>query len=318
MKKIYKVIVDTDPGVDDTNGLVYILNDPQFDIKLLAISHGNVHIDKCLRNMCHILDIFNKDIPVVKGYSKRLGTNPEDAANVHGKEGMGSYIPPKTQKHKPLDMDAADAIYEVLKKYPKEITLVVLGPHTNVAYLLIKYPDSKDLIKDIVMMGGAPFGLQTNPNYNSFNIRTDAPAFKMTVDTNLPTVMCPSSIGRDWGYFTEEFVKEISKTNQVGRFLAKTFDTYWEHGYPDRRIATNDISALYYITNPKLYITKTAFMEVDTEKSIGKTIPHFDNKGNFKIVVGLKRKKFLKLMMKKLKIMGNIEITDKNFLKNVQ
>lgn len=305
-KKSFKVILDTDPGVDDSNALVYAINDPQFDIKLITISNGNIDIDNAARNMCHILDLFHKDLPVVKGYRKRLGGSKEDASFLHTKEGLGGYRPPKTTEHKLIEKDAADAMYEVLQKYPKQITLVILGPHTNFAYLIQKHPDAKDLIKNILMMGGAPKGIKANPNHNSFNIRTDAPAFKYTVDSGIPTIMVPSSIGRDEGHFTEEMVEELSKTNDVGKFLATTFQTYWEPNYPDRRIATNDLSAIYYLTYPKLYKVKTADIRVD--ESNGKTIADFKHNGNFKVVVGLNRKKFMKIIFDKLKEMNDIKL----------
>lgn len=306
MKKKYKVIIDTDPGVDDTNALVYALNDPRFEILLFTISQGNVDINNCARNMCHILDLFKKDIPVVKGYEKRLGNNTEDASFLHTKEGLGGYVPPKTTTHQLLKEDASDAIYKLLKKYPKEITLIVLGPHTNMAYLFRKYPDAKNLVKNILMMGGAPMGIKTNPNHNSFNIRTDAIAFNETVKTNVPTIMVPSSIGRDFGYFTEQQVEDIKKMGDLGKFLAKTFETYWEPNYPDRRIATNDLTAVYYLIYPRLYKIKKANIEVDLET--GKTIPTFTKKGNFKIVIGLNRKKFQKIVLKKLEEMKDIKL----------
>ncbi|MGN1201022.1 MAG: nucleoside hydrolase, partial [Candidatus Caccovivens sp.] len=93
MKK-YKVIIDTDPGVDDTNALLYILNDPQFDIKLFTTANGNIKLQNATRNLCHILDLLHKDIPVVEGYEKRLGGDNEDASFLHGVEGLGGYIPP--------------------------------------------------------------------------------------------------------------------------------------------------------------------------------------------------------------------------------
>lgn len=317
-KKTYKVIIDTDPGVDDTTALVYALNDPQFDIKLITISNGNIDIDKSARNMLHILDLFNKDIPVVKGYEKRLGNNIEDASFLHGDDGLGEYLPPKTTTRKLVKKDASDAIYEVLKQYPKQITLIVLATHTNIANLFKKYPDAKDLVKNIVMMGGAPQGIKANPNHNSFNIRTDAPAFKITIDSKLPIIMCPSSIGRDVGYFTENQVEKMKNTNMIGKFLAKTFETFWEPDYAEKIIATNDICALYYITHPRLYKTKSADIEVDTENSIGKTIPYWKKDGQFKIVVDLNRKKFQKMLFKKLEELNNIEITNKTFLKNIK
>ena len=199
-------------------------------------------------------------------------------------------------------------MYEVLKANPKEITVIVLGPHTNFAYLLQKHPDAKDLVKDVLMMGGAPMGIAANPNHNSFNIRTDAPAFKQTIDSALPITMCPSSIGRDEGYFSKEHVEEIKNTNDLGKFLDKTFETYWEPEYNKTRIATNDLSAIYYLPHPKLYKTKSADIEVDIKT--GKTTAHFKRKGQFKIVVGLKRKKFIKLMLEKLKNMSDIKIPE--------
>ncbi|MBE7076102.1 MAG: hypothetical protein E7375_03470 [Clostridiales bacterium] len=300
MKK-YKVIIDTDPGVDDTTAIVYMLNDPQFDIKLFSIVHGNVPQQAATRNICHLLDKFGKDIPVVKGCSERLGDNTEEAVFLHGKEGLGAYNPPKTTKTKPLKKDCAAAMYEILKQYPHEVSLIVLGPHTDVAHLFMKYPDAKDLVKEIVMMGGAPNGIKANPAHRSFNIRTDVPAFKETLRANIPVVMCPSRIGRDVCYFTEDQVNEINGTNEVGQFLVETFQTYWEPDYPEKIIATNDICAVYHITKPRLYKTKRAFIEVDDQ---GKTIAHYDKKGNFRIVLDLKRKPFQKMLFKKLKEMN--------------
>ncbi len=307
--KKFKVIIDTDPGVDDTNALIYALTDPQFDIKLFTIANGNIKIEYATRNMCHILDLLNKDIPVVQGYKKRLGDNTEDAAFLHGVEGLGEYIPPKSTKHKPIKTDCADAMYEVLKKYPKQITMVILGPHTNFAYLLIKHPDAKKLVKNILMMGGAPNGTKMNPGHNSFNIRTDIPAFEKTIESKLPVIMCPSSIGRDIGYYDENQVKEIENTNDIGKFLSKTFQSYWEPDYPEKIIATNDLSAIYYLTHPRLYKTYRAFMEVDEN---GKTIPTKSWHGNFKVVVGLNREKFMKMIFEKLKQLDDIKIKLKN------
>ncbi len=306
--KKFKVIIDTDPGVDDTNALVYVLNDPQFEIELITTAQGNIRIENATRNMLHLLDMFHKDIPVVEGYHKRLSDNTEDASFLHTFEGMGGYNPPKTTTHKALKKDCADAVYEVLKQHPKEITFVILGPHTNFAYLIQKHPDAKDLIKNVLMMGGAPYGIKSNPHHNSFNIRTDAPAFKYTIDSGLPIVMVPSSVGRDLGYFTEAQVEQIKNTNDVGKFLAKTFETYWEPNYEDRRIATNDISAIYYLTHPHLYKTKRANVEVNEQT--GQTIPHNTLRGQFKIVVGMKREKFLNLLFKKLEEMSEIKLPE--------
>ncbi len=308
MKK-FKVIIDTDPGVDDTNAIVYALNDPQFDIKLFSISHGNISLSNATRNACHLIDLFGKNIPIVKGYNSRLGNNTEEAVFLHTKSGLGGYKPPSRTKTKPIQKDCADAMFEVIKAYPHQITLLVLGPHTNVAHLFMKHPSAKNLLKQIVMMGGAPNGLKSDPNHNSFNVRTDIPAFKKVIATGIKILMCPSSIGRDEGYYTEAQVKKISQTNSVGNFLAKTFETYWEPGYTDKRIAVNDIAALYSFVYPRLYRTKQGDIELD-EKT-GKTKVAFRKGGQFKIVMSLKRDEFQNMIFEKLKKMDNIHLETK-------
>ncbi len=317
MKK-FKVIIDTDPGVDDTTAISLLLNDPVFDVKLITISTGNVILEQASRNACHVLDLFNKDIPVVNGYKERMLPNNEHAYHVHGVEGMGFYIPPKTTTHKPLKKDCADAMYETVKQYAGEIILFVLGPHTNVATMLKKYPDSAKMIKQIVMMGGAPDGIRTNPNYRSFNIRTDAIAFDITANAKIPTILCPSNIGRDVTYFTEDQVTEISKMGKFGKFLEKTYGTYWEPDYPEKIISTCDLASVYSIVYPRLYTMKNAFIAVDTKEYIGKLIPTYCKEGNFKIVKDVKRKKFHKIIFKKLEMLSKIDITNKTFLKNIK
>lgn len=307
MKK-FKVIIDTDPGVDDTTALCYVLHNKHFDIKLITTARGNISLENATRNMCHLLDLFHKDIPVVQGYNDRFGNNTEDATFLHTKEGLGGYVPPRSTKHKPQNVDCADAMMEVLQAYPKQITVIVLGPHTNLARLLVKYPNAKDLIKNVVMMGGAPMGIKANPKHNSFNIRTDAPAFGITVASKIPTVMVPSSMGRDVGYFTEAQVNKIEKTNDVGKFLVKTFQTYWEPNYPDRRIATNDICACYYLVHPMLYKTKKADIVVDPTN--GKTTANFHRKGKFTVVLGMRRRAFLRVLFRDLKKLNKISLPE--------
>ncbi len=317
MKRKLKVIIDTDPGVDDVAALIFALNEPQLDIQLLTVSSGNVHMNKTVRNVCHILDIFNKDIPVIQGYENRLGTNDEYAYHIHGPEGFGWYEPPDTTVRQPLNVDCADALYEIFKKNPKEITFVILGPHTNFAYLLRKHPDVVKYIKNVVMMGGSIDGIKCNRHHRSFNIRTDAPAFKYTVDSHAKVTMCPSKIGRDYVYFTEEQIKELGQMNDIGKFMEMFFQTYWEPGYEEKIIANCDIAAIVYLTHPKLFKTKRAFVEVDTEVNVGATLGHFDRKGNFTVIKSVNRNQFQDVVFERIKELSELEITDKTFWRNM-
>ena len=299
MKKI-PIIVDTDPGVDDAQALIYLFKEPKFDLKLFVVNNANIHVEKAERNLNFLLDTFNVDVPSVRGYH-RLGKSSEFAYHMHGAEGLGHYKIKTPFSKTCIDADASDAIYEILKANPKKVVYLELGSHSNLAYLFMKHPDSKDLIKRIVMMGGAPSGIRANSAHKSFNIRTDAPAFQHTIDSGVPVVMCPSSIGRDVTYLTYEQVQQVKKTNSVGKMLGKMFETYWEPGYKEKIIATCDLAAAYYIVHPRLYRTYKASVTVDTKKDVGRIIAKRDKNGQFRIIKDVNREKFIKLLFDDLK-----------------
>ena len=310
MKK-YKVIIDTDPGVDDTACLVFALNDKKLDVKLITTVAGNVGVDICTRNILHLLDLLNIDVPVAEGEKKAMMRTSPHAEDIHSAEGMGGWIPATSEKHKILDETAVEAMYRVLKEGDGDIIPFVFGPHTNMGVLLSKHPDIIEKIPKIIFMGGSPYGHPDFPNHISFNISSDPEAFKIVLDSKIPLVMVPSAMGRTKAYLTEEMVYQIRDTNDVGKFLFLMYDKYWEHGYPDKRIATNDTCAYLYLTHKCLFKTVKTTVEVDTDKEPGKTIVTEDKNGNVDLVVAVKRKKFLKLYMKKLKELDGVKI---NFL----
>ena len=307
MKK-YKVIVDTDPGVDDAACLVYMLFDKQIDIKLITTVVGNIKIETGTRNALHLLDLFNKDIPVAKGASTAMCRISPTAEHIHQIEGLGGYNPPKTTKRKVIKDDAVEAMYKVLKEGNGDITLLVLGPQTNIGHLLQKHPDIISKIPRIIFMGGSPFGVPTFPDHISFNISSDPEALKIVLDSKIPLVMVPSDMGRRKAYLTEEYVYDMKKTNDVGAFIFEMYDKYWEPGFDDKRIATNDTCAYMYLIRPELFQTTKIEMQVNLDKEAGKTYVNFDDNGHIDLAIGIRRERFLKIMTKKLKEMGNIKL----------
>lgn len=306
MKK-YKVIIDTDPGVDDSACLLFTFFDKKLDIKLFSTVSGNVRVETGTRNMLHLLDKFNVDFPVAKGCAKAMERTTPTAENVHQKEGMGGYIPPKTTKHKILKEDAVEAMYRIISEGNGDIIPIILGPHTNIATLIVKHPDVVSKIPRIIFMGGSPYGLPGFPDHISFNIRSDPEAFKIVLDSKIPLVMIPSDMGRRKAYLTEEMVYQIRDTNDVGKFMFTMYDKYWERFFPDKRIATNDTCAYFYLIRPDLFTCKRISMTVDLDETPGKTIVNYDKKGHILLTVAVKRKQFLNLYMKKLKELDYIK-----------
>ena len=310
MKK-EKVIIDTDPGVDDTTAMVLNFFDKRLDIKLITTVSGNVDIEKATRNACHLLDLFNLDIPLAKGAGTAISRKSINAQELHGVEGMGGYTPPSTTTHQPMADDAVEAIYKVLNKHPKEVTIFVLGPHTNIGNLLIAHPDASQLIKQIVFMGGSPYGAPTFPDHDSFNIKSDPEAFEIVLNSKIPLTMIPSHIGRYKAQLDEKDVNKIRQSNDVGKFLAKTYETYWEPDLAERgikAIATNDICTFFFFLHPEMFVSYKADITVDLTENIGRTYASFYKNGSVNVVVDVNRTDFLKLFFEKLKKLDKIKL----------
>ncbi len=303
-----KVIIDTDPGVDDSVCLIYALLSKKIDIKLITTVVGNLSIETATRNTLHIMDIFESDIPVAKGAKKAMFRNSPTAENIHQVDGMGGYQPPKTTKRKVIKKDAIEAMYQVLNEGDGDIIPIVLGPHTNMGILFTKHPDIIAKIPKIIFMGGSPFGLPGYPDHISFNISSDPESFKIVLDSKIPLVMVPSNIGRRKAHLDEEYVYNLREVNEVGKLMFDMYSMYWEPGFPDKRIATNDTCALFALTHPNLFMSRKVDVKVDLDETPGKTIVSYNDKGNVTLITDVKRNKFLKLLSKELLKLNHIKI----------
>ncbi len=292
-------IVDTDPGVDDTVAIALSLYDDALNIDLITTVSGNLDLKSVTRNVLHLLEKFKRtDIPVAMGADKPMLRESKDAKFIHQSEGMGGYKPPKTVKTKPIDMYAVDAMYELITKHKGNINIVALGPHTNLGYLIKNHPDVVNKINHIYCEGCAPYGWKHQgkwTHYVSFNASSDPEAMQIVFRSGIPVTIVPSRMGRDLANFTEQEVEEIGKINDVGRFIAEMYSGYWEPGYQDRRIATNDTCAMLNLRFPKLFKTVAVNVDIDTDTMPGKTTMTKNRKSQIRLVVGVNRKKMHKL-----------------------
>lgn len=295
MKK-EKIIIDTDPGVDDSAAIVLSLDDKKMDIKLFTTVRGNKDIDTVSRNMLHILEKFgHTEIPVAKGAAKAMNRNSPDAEFIHQKDGMGGYTPPKTVKTKPIRKSAVEAMYEVICENKGEINIIALGPHTNLGNLIKKHPDVVGMIKHIYTEGCAPYGWPDQGekwiHYRSFNASTDPEAVKIVIESGIPMTYIPSRMGRELAYFTEEEVESMKNINETGKFIHDMYTGYWEHNYPDKRIATNDTCAVLACRYPRLFKYVNVDIDVDTENLPGRTSMTINPKSHIKLAVSIDEKK---------------------------
>ena len=150
-----KIIIDSDPGIDDTMAIFFALNSPEIDLLGLTTVYGNTSTEKGTINALKILEIASRtDIPVYAGAIKPLENEYTGKGEfVHGHDGQGNtnLEPPKS---KTGIGSAVDFLEKAIKENPGEVTLVPIGPLTNIAQLLLNNPEIAKDIKEIILMGG--------------------------------------------------------------------------------------------------------------------------------------------------------------------
>ncbi len=153
-----KILIDTDPGIDDAMAIFFALAAPELDVVGLTTVFGNVDTALCTENALRLLEIADRcDIPVAAGATRPLAMPYRGPADfVHGKDGQGNanLAAPTTR---PIAVDAVRFIIDTVMSAPGEITLVPLGPLTNVALAMLIEPRVTANLAGIVLMGGNAF-----------------------------------------------------------------------------------------------------------------------------------------------------------------
>jgi len=167
-----KIIIDCDPGIDDALALVFAHGDPGLDVCGITTVAGNVGLDKTTANALRVRDFVGMgDVPVVPGCAGPLLRPRLDAREIHGQTGLaGAQLPAALSG--PAPGHAVDYLIETISAAPGEITLVAVGPLTNIALAVRREPALTSLVRDFVIMGGSA-GRGNRTPAAEFNILAD-------------------------------------------------------------------------------------------------------------------------------------------------
>jgi len=176
-----KIIIDTDPGVDDAHAILLALAHPEVSVEAITTVNGNVSLKHTTANALKTLDIAGMDIPVFAGCAAPLIRTPVDASFVHGTDGLGDCNLP-TSNRKVEKEHASNALVRLANEQSGEITLVAIGPLTNLAVALRLDPNLPVKFKKLVIMGGAHYSRGNTDNVTAeFNFFTDPEAAEMVL-----------------------------------------------------------------------------------------------------------------------------------------
>ncbi len=189
-----QIIIDCDIGVDDASAVIMLLkNDRKVCIQLLSTVAGNVKIENVLNNSFFVANTFSTyPIKIAKGAEKPLKT-PRifDASNVHGENGLGGLKLEKQFYDNYLKNSADEEIFNILNKSKKKITILAVGPLTNIALLLTKHPEIAKKIKRLIIMGGSISGIGNITPYAEYNFAWDTDAVEVVLKSDLKIYLSP-------------------------------------------------------------------------------------------------------------------------------
>jgi len=218
-----KVIIDTDPGTDDAMAIMLALNSPEFDVRALTVVPGNVTAAQGLENALRMVSLANRcDILVAGGAQHPLFQKLVTAEFWHGQNGLANVeLPPSKCKKDPRW--APDLIIEMVRANPHEITLVPIGPLTNIALAIEKDPSIVPLVKEVVIMGGSITGGNVNAASEA-NIANDPEAAQIVFQAGWPLTMVGLDVG-DKTLLTRKHIEVLKKNpGPVSDFIYKVAD----------------------------------------------------------------------------------------------
>lgn len=266
-----KIIIDTDIGIDDAFALRYAML-TQHVLGITTVN-GNVNADKATKNAKLFCDHYGLRVPVCKGASRPLvlpASNP-DASDVHGDDGLGNCLPNTFDAY--TQDNAVNFIINTVKANPHEVTLVTIGPLTNIALALNICPELAGLIKKLVIMGGA-FGTKGHTgnmsNFAEFNVWKDPQAADQVMQADIPTVIVPMDVTmevlltpQDVDSLHDPFLSAISR-------VYLEFYTQQRH---EEGMAVHDAMTIEYLLHPEVFAMQKKPVRVSCEGiTIGQTL----------------------------------------------
>jgi inosine-uridine nucleoside N-ribohydrolase len=304
-----RILLDTDPGIDDALALFLALASPEVQLEAVTTVHGNVPVELTTRNALSLLEVARRtDIPVARGSALPLVRPPVDAKYVHGPIGLGTMTLPEPQVSV-VKQSAVDLIIEHVLATPGELTLVAIGPLTNLALALRREPAIASQVREVVIMGGA---LRVPGNITpaaEFNIYADPHAAQVVFKAGWPIRLVSLDV-TNITVISRETTRQIaSNGGPIARCVEQMLEYYFEVFAPkfgNNVLRLHDPLCLAAAFRPDFIQWEPTFVDVELNGTLtfGETVAYFGRPGtpaaNVQASVGVDAERFVAWFLERL------------------
>jgi purine nucleosidase len=304
-----KVMIDCDVGVDDALALILAFHSPELDVKAVTGVNGNVPLDQVFENIQKVLSLIKpKNNPLIaKGNEHPLKGKPVYAHSVHGQDGLGGARIDRKEGKEWWQFYAGPAdelIPETARQDPGEVTLIAVGPLTNLALAIQKDPEGMRKLKELVIMGGA---VRTGGNitpHAEFNIFSDPLAASIVFGSELSITLVPLDVTHKVSLtprWMEERVRSIDNDFSEFAIEATGYD-FARHQFRNKDlIHLHDPLAVGAVVDPELVKKERLAINVETQEGeyYGRT-SEAGRAPNIDVCLEVNAKGFLDLFLSRL------------------
>ena len=301
------VIIDCDPGHDDAIALLLAFASPELDVRAVTVVAGNQTLDKTLRNTLRVLSFAGIQAEVAAGADRPLVRALITAPEVHGESGLDGPALPEPG-FEPSTRKAWEAIIDIVRSSPQKVTLIPLGPLTNIALALRAAPDISSNIERMTLMGGAARDGNWSPTAE-FNIMVDPEAARIVFHSGVPITMIGLDVTHKAQLYAEDTEALRAMGGRVPNLVAELMDFYsqFHPKFGFKGSPMHDPCAVAAVLDPSLVTTRHLYVDVETkgELTTGQTVTDFygitGKPANVDVGLDIDRDRFVRMLFEAVK-----------------
>jgi purine nucleosidase len=304
-----RIILDTDPGIDDSLAILLALASPEIQLEGLSVAHGNSSTAQGVSNALSILELAQAShIPVYRGCELPLVQPSLLAPETHGEQGIG-YAKLSAPLSQPKIQKGSDFLIEKIMSSPGEITLAAIGPLTNIAMAIRQEPRIVENVKEVFIMGGAIRHEGNTTPLAEFNTYVDPHAAYIVFHSGMPITLTPLDVTYQCILMKDDVSRLLKIASPITKFIADATRFYMEFHDEYQNIegcVINDPLTLALTFMPGLCDYEELYVDVDLSGgvSMGNTFADFykmtKKPANMKVALAVRPRDFMEVFLERM------------------